>query len=234
MKTEYFDTVSSTNAVAKQRAAEGAGETVIIASRQTSGRGRMQRMFASPTGGLYFSVLLRPDIGISSLLKLTSLAAVETSLAIEEFTRRRTQIKWVNDLLLDGKKVCGILTECGFDGEKMSFAVVGIGINLGRAPDGVDGAGGLECEETDKIKLAQSIASRISEGIKKIDSGYFLDEYRARMCLIGRKIYVIKGSDRFKAVAEGVDDMCALKVAYADGTREMLNTFEVSIRQTDE
>lgn len=231
MKLECFDTVTSTNAVAKQRAAEGAGETLIIAEKQTVGRGRMQRSFASPSGGLYFSLLLRPDIDASSLLKLTSLAAVETSLAIEEFTGRHTEIKWVNDLLLDGKKVCGILTECGFDGGKVDFAVIGIGINMTSAPDSVDGAGGLDCPDADKIKLAQSIASRISDGVRRIDSNYFLPEYRRRLCLAGERVYVIKGNDRLPAVAKGIDDMCALCVTYDDGGSESLHSFEVSIRK---
>ena len=128
----HFDTVESTNTLAKSLAAQGAPQgTVILADHQTGGRGRRGRSFHSPAGsGIYMSVILRPNCPPDKLMHLTCAAAVAMCCAVENATGHRPGIKWTNDLVFGRKKVAGILTELIFDGSgNVSAAVVGIGIN---------------------------------------------------------------------------------------------------------
>ena len=128
------DSVTSTNTELIEMAKNGAKEgTVLIASEQTAGKGRTGKSFYSPEGsGVYLSILLRPDFKPEDALFLTTIAAVATAKAIESVSDKEAKIKWVNDVYLDNKKVCGILTESALssDMEKLDYAVVGIGINL--------------------------------------------------------------------------------------------------------
>ena len=134
-----FSSVTSTNTILKEMAEQGAKEgTVIIAEEQTAGRGRTGKQFYSPKGtGIYISILLRPDIPAEESLFLTTSAAVATARAIEDVSDKRALIKWVNDIYLEDKKACGILTEGAFNVEtgKLDYAIVGIGINV-CIPDG--------------------------------------------------------------------------------------------------
>ena len=133
LTVQFREEVTSTNTLLRQQAEEGAPEgTVLVAARQTAGRGRRDRSFFSPADtGLYLSILLRPKLAPQEALYLTTCAAAAVALALEEFDLR-PQIKWVNDLFLEGKKVCGILTEGAIDPETMGlrYAILGIGVNL--------------------------------------------------------------------------------------------------------
>ena len=123
----------STNEDVKQLAELGDGEfTVVLARSQTGGKGRMGRSFYSGDGGLYFSVLLRPGFSADTCLKITTAAAVAMAKAIEDISQKQTKIKWVNDIYIGSKKVCGILTEAAFNIEtnQLDYAIVGIGVNL--------------------------------------------------------------------------------------------------------
>ena len=123
-----YDTLPSTNQTAIEMAAEGAPEwTVVVAKHQSAGRGRLDRKFYSPEGtGLYMSIILRPRIPPSQALKITAAAAVGVAETLESTFGVRPQIKWVNDILVEGKKVCGILTESRLSGTDLAFAVLGI------------------------------------------------------------------------------------------------------------
>ena len=129
---ETFDTVDSTNSIARQRAAAGACEGLtLIASSQTTGRGRKGRNLFSPDGtGIYMSVLLRPQASPQIALRITTMAAVSVCQAIEGLCSREPGIKWVNDIYMDGRKVCGILTETALAaGGRLEYVVLGIGVN---------------------------------------------------------------------------------------------------------
>ena len=134
-KKLYFEELDSTNSYLKEMAAKGAQEgTIIIANRQSAGRGRLGRSFFSPEEkGIYMSILLRPDISLERAVLITSMAAVAVAEAIEQVSGIQTKIKWVNDIFLNKKKVCGILTEAGIDAETgtLEYAVLGIGVNVG-------------------------------------------------------------------------------------------------------
>ncbi|MBX7221034.1 MAG: biotin--[acetyl-CoA-carboxylase] ligase [Blastocatellia bacterium] len=133
---EHFETIPSTNTELKKRAAAGASEGLcLIAAEQTAGRGRYDRTWVSPPGeGLYLSVLLRPNVAVEHLPLTALLGAVTVVRALHRMSEGRPalslDIKWPNDVLLNGKKVCGILTEAGFAEGKLSYLVLGVGINL--------------------------------------------------------------------------------------------------------
>ena len=133
LRLQYVPSLPSTNTALKAMAADGAPEgTVLIAGEQTAGRGRMGRSFYSPPdSGLYLSLLLRPDMSAVEATRLTACAAVAVAETIEALSGREAQIKWVNDILVDGRKVCGILTEASVDCENgmMRHVIIGIGVN---------------------------------------------------------------------------------------------------------
>lgn len=130
-KVERFTIVSSTQDVAKKRATEGAPEgTVIVAESQDHGRGRLGRRWISPPGGLWLSVVLRPSINPPRLARVTVLAAVTLALSIREVTGTDAGIKWPNDILINGKKVAGILTEAAISHNRVEHVILGIGINV--------------------------------------------------------------------------------------------------------
>ncbi|MFP4174510.1 MAG: biotin--[acetyl-CoA-carboxylase] ligase, partial [Halobacteriales archaeon] len=132
---EYHDTVESTNALAVERAREGVDEGyVVLADKQEGGRGRRRREWSSPSGGVWTSVVLRPDFAPREASLVTLAASVAVTRAVES-TGVDATIKWPNDILIDGDKLCGILVEMQADAERIAHAVVGIGLNANAAPD---------------------------------------------------------------------------------------------------
>ncbi|MBE5819079.1 MAG: biotin--[acetyl-CoA-carboxylase] ligase [Clostridiales bacterium] len=236
-----FDEVDSTNTVAKSLAEQGAREwTVVLALRQTGGRGRLGRSFFSPEGtGLYMSIILRPSVGVDSALNITASAAVAVARAIENLTDKDPFIKWVNDVYVDGKKVCGILTEASFNMENssMEYAVLGVGVNLSSPkagfPDDISNIAGDIGLDVSKRDL---FTARIINEFKGLYSGLgeklFFDDYKAKQMLMGKAVNVIKATSTRSAVVKGLDDECRLVVEYQDGTSEALYTGEVSVRES--
>lgn len=233
--------VCSTNTIAKEMAQKGAKEgTVIIALEQTQGRGRMGRCFYSPKGsGIYLSVILRPKLSIEDSLMITTCAAVAVARAIEKVASVEAQIKWVNDIYVAGKKVCGILTEASLDFESggLEYAVVGIGINIAAAafPDDIKDIAGSIFRKKPKDKpvssmLVAELLNNISEMTPCIMDKKYLDEYRRRSFLIGKDIYVIRGNHSISAKAVDIDEKARLIVEYEEHSREALNSGEVSVR----
>lgn len=229
------DSVTSTNTLLKELAHSGAKDgTVIIANKQTAGKGRMGRSFYSPENtGIYLSVLLR-EPSLSEPTLLTTAAAVAVMKAIFDTTKKEPQVKWVNDILLNEKKVCGILTEGEFCKDKLIFAIVGIGINVSTQsfPDDIkQKAGSISVDSSLKDRLTQSLLFHLSQEFENADSREFLDYYRQRCITVGKNIKIISpGKEPKEAFAEGIDSSAALIVRYADGTAENLSSGEASIR----
>ena len=233
-----FNSVDSTNNEVKKQAREGAKEGLTIAARQqTSGKGRRNRTFFSPVdSGVYFSILVRPDIDLNKSLYLTTLSAVAVCNAIEKIFGISTQIKWVNDIYYKNKKVCGILTEGETDIEnnKLNFAVVGIGINVNRPFNGFpqeirETATNLDedCLEETNNKLVAAVLNNFYAYYKNIADKTFLEEYRQKSLLTGK---TVKVSDGRIAFVEEIDDEFNLIVNYSDKTRGILNSGEVSVK----
>ena len=219
----------STNDDLKAAARAGATDySVLIAHRQTGGRGREGRSFFSE-GGLYMSVLLpwRED----SAPFVTHIAAVAVARAIKATAGVTPAVKWVNDLYVDGKKVCGILAESVL-ADQTRRLVVWIGVNVGTAkedfpPEIKKIAGSVTC---DKSLLAAAILNRLFALFDDFSAERVREAYRAYAFPVGTCLTVIKGSDEREATAQGFSDDLGLIVAYADGTRETLISGEVRIK----
>jgi BirA family biotin operon repressor/biotin-[acetyl-CoA-carboxylase] ligase len=234
-------TVTSTNTIAKELAAKGAPEgTVIIAREQTQGRGRMGRSFYSPEAtGIYFSIILRPKLSMEDSLRITTATAVAVADAIESIASVDAKIKWVNDIFVNGKKVCGILTEASlnFENGGVEYAVVGIGLNIATQdfPKGLETVAGSIWKDKPRedpissILLAE-ILNNIADIKDSLTDAKYLEEYQRRSFLIGKNILVLKGGQTIPAKAVSIDKDARLVVEYEDHTEEALSSGEVSIR----
>lgn len=238
---EVYKTVTSTNDLAKQYALDLKPEgTVIVAREQTAGRGRKGRSFYSPMStGVYISVLLRPELTAEKTLYITTAAAVAVAKAIEKISGKEAKIKWVNDIFVDGKKVCGILTEGAIDFEtgKMQYAVLGIGVNIKKPendfPSEIQNIAGSVFDTTDKEVssiIVAEILNNFMNYYKNLASKPFYEEYKKRMFLIGKQLTVYSGKDSYPAVAIDLDEELSLIVKDENGNIKKLNTGEVSIK----
>lgn len=238
---EVRQTVTSTNTLAKEMAAKGAKEgTVLVAREQTEGRGRMGRSFYSPlSSGIYFSIILRPQLNLEDSLLITTGAAVAVANAIETIAKTKARIKWVNDIFVGDKKVCGILTEASLNCESggLEYAVVGIGINIETKdfPEEIKQiAGSIFKDKPGALPvtsmLVAEVLNNIAESMNSLTDRRYLEEYRKRSFLLGKDILVIKGKDTLPAKAIDIDDKARLVVEYEDRTREALLSGEVSTK----
>lgn len=225
----YLEETGSTNDDLKRAALSGAPDyTGEIAGRQLGGRGREGRTFFSE-GGLYMSLLLpaRPDV----IPFVTHLAAVAVALAVRELTGETAKIKWVNDVFVKGKKVCGILTENISVGESRRL-VLGIGVNLNTPTADFPAelrqiAGAVSCDAT---SLASLILRRFFDRFDAFSAEQLEEEYRALSFPRGTKITVIKEKGSREATVLGLTDALALEVLYEDGTQESLISGEVRLK----
>ena len=243
LQIEVVDRLPGTNAALRGRADAGAAEgVVLIAQAQSAGRGRGGHSFYSPPGGLYMSILLRPEIGARQAVGLTAMAAVAAAQAAEKLCGETIQIKWVNDLWKNGKKVCGILTEAALDLESgmLDYAVLGLGFNVVAPPDGWPGelqdvAGALydgSPAPGARAALAAAFLNAFWPLYRAGSRSGYLDEYRRRQVLTGRTVLVTprKGTPRTAAVL-GVDEECNLIVRFDGESRPAaLNSGEASVR----
>ena len=237
-----FEKTESTNTLAREFAERGHGQfTAIIAEEQTKGRGRLGRSFYSPAGsGIYMSLILRPTLPPEKALYITTAAAAASAEAIESVCGVKTEIKWVNDVLCDGKKVCGILTEGSFDQNGfLSYAILGIGVNVFPPKEGFpEEINGIASHLVDeplfelRSRLAAEMLERFIFYYSSIESKPFMKSYRKRLCWIGEKVDVISGESRTPATVIGLSDNLALEVELEDGSRKLLSSGEVSIRRS--
>ena len=243
LSPQVFPSLSSTNTVLKSMAAEDApAGTAVLALEQTGGRGRRGRSFFSPpAGGLYLSLLLRPDLSPAEAPRLTSCAAVAVAEAVEELSGRQTGIKWVNDVYMNHLKICGILTEAGMDLEsgRVGYVVVGIGVNL-RSPEGgfpeeirnIAGAAfdGLSVPDL-RCRLAALILDKLADYAADPFSDALFEAYEKRSFVPGRKITVLSpGREPVPAEALRLNRDYSLRVRFPNGEEKDLSSGEVSIR----
>ena len=225
-------TVTSTNTIMKKRALEENCEyNVLVALKQTSGRGRMGRSFYSPSGsGIYMSVIL-PLEERKNPLHITTNAAVAASRVLEKMSGKETKIKWVNDIYIDGRKVAGILTE-GV-GE---CAVLGIGINVlppkKGFPEDIKNRAGVVFEIKRKHLREAVLAEFLNEfmNVSREDDAFLLQEYQNRSMIIGKEILILGNNGDEKATALAIDDDYSLVVKKENGETVSLSSGDVSIR----
>lgn len=236
-----FETLESTNITAKQAAADGKPQgTVIIAREQTGGKGRLGRKFFSSIGGLYMSVILRPDLSPDITTLITAAAAVAVCRAINKVCGIGTGIKWVNDVFLGGKKICGILTQ-GAASQKnngIDYAVLGIGLNINRPkndfPSEIKSIAAsiykTPCDANTQNRLIAEILNEFFEIYKDISSREFLTEYRERSIIIGKEVLCVGADGEYTATVNGIDDNAHLIVTRKDGETLTLSSGEVRIK----
>lgn len=254
-----FDSLPSTNSYLRSEAVNGAPDgRVTVALAQSAGRGRLGRSFISPAGsGLYMSLLVRRAIDISRASLLTPLAAVAVCDALHGIGVSEAVIKWVNDIYIDGRKVCGILTDSAFlprkepgrdgkydGGSFLGYAVIGFGVNLftpagGFPPEISERAGSIfnsagDAPHDAACRIAAGILRGVSEMLPYLEESTgatppFVAEYRKRSFLIGRSVTVIGSGEQYIAHVTGIDNLCRLLLRLPDGRETALSAGEVSI-----
>lgn len=238
-KIIILEETDSTNRVTKELAWQDEPEgTLVVANVQSAGRGRLGRSFYSPAGsGIYASLILRPNLAATQALRITSCAAVAVARAIETVTALSPQIKWVNDVYINGRKVCGILTEAAFSGqgEQMQHAILGIGVNVRKMqfPNELSSiATSLENETKESVsrsRLLAEICNEFSVFYENIEKGTFLEESKRRSFVLGKQITVHTPDGTYEAKAVDLNEEGHL-IVEKNGIRECLYTGEISVR----
>lgn len=238
---QVFSEIGSTNTAAKKLASERVPDgTVIIADKQTEGRGRMGRSFESPSGtGIYMSLVLYPKFGLECAPLITSAAACAVAEAIDEVCGCDVSIKWVNDLYLNGRKICGILTEAslGLEMKNLDHAVIGIGVNvrnvrnvfgeeLGNIATSIEDETGVKA---DRNVLCGAMLNKLEHYLGMVESREFLNEYRRRELLTGNTITANVGGNTLTGMAMGIDDNANLIIKLPDGKLKKLSSGEASL-----
>ncbi len=231
-----FDELDSTNQYAKELAKEGdCSPALVVANAQSAGRGRMGRQFYSPAGsGAYFSLLYPIEGEVGEVLSITSAAAVAVMRAIRSLCGKQAEIKWVNDLYLNGKKICGILAQTllSTDGGT-SFLVLGIGINWHPAvfPAELSSiAGTVGVTEPLREELIAAVYWELLPFLENREDRSWLSEYRAHSMVLGKRIAWMQGETKHYGVAWDVDEAGGLSVLTDEGDTVVLRTGEISIR----
>ena len=240
-QVQVFEEVTSTNTLLKELGRQGAPEgTVLVADRQTGGRGRLGRTFLSPGGmGVYLSALIRPDCAPTELMHLTCAVAVAMCDAVEAAFGFRPGIKWTNDLVVGTKKLGGILTELGLDPKngRVSYAVLGIGINCSQLPGDFDesirdmatSARMVLGKAPDRERLIAEMVLAL-EGMELHSPARMLERYKADCITIGKPVSILRGDEVRHALALDVDREGGLVVRYDTGEIGTVTSGEVSVR----
>ncbi|EOD01124.1 biotin--[acetyl-CoA-carboxylase] ligase [Caldisalinibacter kiritimatiensis] len=239
----YFNSIDSTNSKAKQLASDGKGEgTVIISEEQTKGRGRLGRNWVSPKGkGVWMSIIIRPDIQPIDASKITQVTAAAVSKSILELGIKN-YIKWPNDIIINNKKVCGILTEMSGELNKINYIVIGIGINVNldenEIPNDIkDIATSLKIESGKKVSRKQLVANIFNnfeelyeELLNKNEITHSIEICKENSAVLGKEIRVIFRNKEIRGKAVDLTDEGELLIENQEGKIQKIISGEVSIR----
>ena len=243
----FYESIDSTNIRAKQEAEAGAASgTVILADMQTAGRGRRGRSWESPAGSnLYFTLILKPNFASEKASMLTLVMALAVAKGLDEIICKSSglQIKWPNDIVINGSKVCGILTEMslmqGVPG-KIAHIVIGVGMNVKKqkfSPELVDKATDIETECGQRIsrrELLQRILEQFDQYydcfVQRGDLSGLLEGYNSRLVNIDREVRVLDPQGEYTGIATGINETGELCVVLPDGSVTQVYAGEVSVR----
>ena len=237
-KIIFFPQLSSTMDIARQQARQGAAEgTIIIAGEQTSGRGRVKRSWLTPPGNIALSVVLYPDV--SSLPYLIMIASLAVVRSIGSVTGLKADIKWPNDILIGGKKVCGILIENEISGDKTARAIIGIGVNVNLGDINITHtsvpATSLEKEVQETVAKNDLISNLLVEMermyLELPEGESIYREWQAKLVTLGKKVTVRTGSETLEGLAESVDANGALMLKLDDGSETRIVAGDVTLRE---
>ena len=233
----YYPSLTSTMEAARQAAQRGAaGGTVVIAGEQTAGKGRIGRTWLSPKGSLALSVILYPSVAhLHFLIMLASLAVVHS---IKEVTGLKSQIKWPNDVLINGKKVCGILVENGVRGNTVDYAIIGIGVNVNLKisdfPEILSTATSLSHELGKDVSLP-AVARQLLAEVDKLylalpAGGPIYEEWRNSLATLGETVRVKSGANVYEGIAETVASDGSLLLRQPDSSLVKIASGDVTLR----
>lgn len=234
---EVLKSVSSTNIYAKKCAEERAERMLVLAEEQTEGRGRRGRSFYSPYGtGLYMSLLMKVERSLAQFVPITVAAAVAVTRAVTKLSGKETKIKWVNDIYLYNKKICGILAEAVSDAKSgmLTAVVVGIGVNVftENYPEDIkDKAGSLLPGALTRNELAAEITKELLGFSKNLNAPELMEEYRRKSMVIGEEIYWMEKEIRKEGRAIGINESGNLIVETKEG-KVILSAGEISVRKS--
>ena len=238
----YFDSIDSTNNELKRQAEKGVKHGLLaVAEEQTAGRGRRGHAWVSPPGtGIWFSFLLKPEISPDKASMLTIVAAMAVSGAIREVTGLDAQIKWPNDIVVNGKKICGILTEMGTNGVKINYVLIGVGINvnLKEFPEEMQDKatslileGGHEYDRNHVIaQVMKYFEINYEKFIQTCDFTHLLDDYHRILANLNQPVRVIDGDRSFEGICRGIDEKGELLVERQNKEVVKVSAGEVSVR----
>ena len=234
---EVLKSVSSTNIYAKKCSEERAERMLVLAEEQTEGRGRRGRSFYSPYGtGLYMSLLMKVERSLAQFVPITVAAAVAVTRAVTKLSGKEAKIKWVNDIYLDNKKICGILAEAVSDAKSgmLTAVVVGIGVNVftENYPEDIkDKAGSLLPGALTRNELAAEITKELLGFSKNLNAPELMEEYRRKSMVIGEEIYWMEKEIRKEGRAIGINESGNLIVETKEG-KVILSAGEISVRKS--
>jgi BirA family biotin operon repressor/biotin-[acetyl-CoA-carboxylase] ligase len=223
----YFPEVSSTMDVAREMARKGHPHfSVVIAGRQTSGRGRLRRTWYSGDGGLYFTLILRPDMPLQWCFRVNFAASLALCRTLRSLTGLNAAVKWPNDILVDGKKLSGMLSEMEAEAEMVSFVTVGIGINVNNDPTADEPNACSLCRLLGKPVSRKELLSRFLDELQSYleaadgNLENTLTEWKEMTCTLGRRVSVITPQETSTGLALDIDSSGALILELADGSHK--------------
>ena len=238
----YYETTGSTNVDVKRLLEDGAKEGVlVVGGEQTQGRGRRGRGWQSPPHtNIYMSLGLRPDYQPDLAPMVTLIQAMAVAKAVDDVCQIKTQIKWPNDVVINGKKICGILTEMSAETGYIQYVVIGTGINVNikEFPDEIKETATSLCLEKGEMVLRAPIIAKTMEYFEEYydkflqtkDLSLLVEEYNSILVNTGNKVKVLEPNNEYEAIAKGIDEKGQLIVEKADGTIEYVYAGEVSVR----
>lgn len=237
IKIKYDKVVTSTNDLAKQFILnENLNEIIVLADKQTAGKGRLGRSFYSPEKtGIYMSIALKPKIHISDISIITIMTALIVCEAIENFTNSKAQIKWVNDIFVNQKKVCGILTEAisNFENGIVESIIIGIGININTKnfPENLKNiAGNITDKIINRNQIIAYIINRLLDSKINFDKPKLIEQYKKRLFILDKSIIYYKNNKQYKGIAIDISQNGELIIKNELGEIEKLNSGEISLK----
>ncbi|MDO8885656.1 biotin--[acetyl-CoA-carboxylase] ligase [Candidatus Oleimmundimicrobium sp.] len=242
-KIYYFNEISSTNKIAKNEAAKGSPEgTLFVAEKQVKGKGRLGRKWVSPSGGIWFSMVLRPEISPIDASKITILAGIAVAKAIKGETGLKVTLKWPNDIFIDGKKVAGILSEMSAEADKVNFVVVGIGVNANLSlsvfseelRDKVATLKELLGAEVDRVALFKAILKEFEKVYLSLNEDSFekaLSEWKNLCGMLGKRVKISTLTEEIEGEALDINEQGSLLLKLFSGEIRTIYSGDVVIKK---
>ncbi len=226
-RIHYFQETTSTMDEAAALARKGCPEfTVVVAQRQTRGRGRMMRTWLSADGGLYFNVVLRPEIPIVLAGLVNMAAAIDMAHLLESSYKIEARLKWPNDLLVNGKKICGVLSQAEIEGAQIAYMNIGIGLNVNNSPEIEEPVAismkALLGEPMPRRELLEAFLNLFEKRMTDFNSFAVIDQWRLRNVTLGQSVRIVTIKDEVEGTAIDIDDHGGLIVELDDGTRRIV------------